>query len=239
MKRTALPSFFTARHTEEGMDISLYYETCGQGEALLLLHGNGDDHTFFKGQIAHFAQRFTVFAIDTRGHGKSPMGEKPFLLSQFADDLRDFMDMHGVERAHILGASDGANIAMLFALRYPERMKSLVLNSGNLDPSGLDPAFLEEIRASYETAADTYDAALLRLMLFEPNIEPEALIRITAPTLVIAGDDDLIPEAHTRLIAAHIPNSRLVFLSGTHSVAAEDPEAFNAAVDAFYDAQKC
>ena len=223
------------------MDIRLYYEKSGQGEPLLLLHGNGDTHAFFRGQIPRLSERFTVYAVDTRGHGMSPMGDQPFTLSQFADDLKDFMDEQGIERAHLLGASDGANIAMLFALRYPDRVLSLVLNSGNLDPSGLEPSFFEEITERYEmigsaeTEPERREAGLLRLMLFEPRIRPGELSEISAPTLVIAGDDDLIPAAHTRLIAARIPCAKLVFLSGTHMIAQEDPDAFNDAVEAFYD----
>lgn len=223
------------------MDIQLYFEQCGRGEPLLLLHGNGDDHGFFRGQLKRLSDRFTAYALDTRGHGKSPMGEKPFTLSQFADDLKDFMDGQGIQCAHLLGASDGANIAMLFALRYPERVSSLVLNSGNIDPSGLEPSFADEIAKRYETVREAeteeerHEAGLLRLMLFEPQIRPEELSAIRAPTLVIAGDRDLIPAAHTRLIAERIPNAKLVFLPGTHCVAEEEPEAFNDAVCAFYD----
>lgn len=223
------------------MDISLYFEQCGRGEPLLLLHGNGDDHGFFCGQIKRLSDRFTVYAVDTRGHGQSPMGKKPFTLSQFADDLKDFMEEQRIEKAHLLGASDGANIAMLFTLRYPERVSSLVLNSGNLDPSGLEPSFVDEIAKRYETIREAetgeerHEAGLLRLMLFEPQIRPEELSAIRAPTLVIAGDHDLIPADHTRLIAEHIPNAKLVFLPGAHAVAEEDPKLFNDAVSVFYD----
>ena len=223
------------------MDIQLYYEQNGSGRPLILLHGNGEDHTYFSGQIRHLANRFTVYAVDTRGHGKSPAGTKPFTLSQFAEDLCGFMDLHGIEKAHVLGFSDGANIAMLFALRFPERLLSLVLNSGNLDPTGLVPELLDEFNERYAAVKDARtederrEAALLRLMLLEPHIAPEDLKRIAVPTLVIAGDDDLIPPAHTRLIADSIPGAKLVFLSGTHGVAAESPHAFNRALDAFYD----
>lgn len=218
------------------MDISLFFEQCGSGEPLILLHGNGDSHAFFAGQIPYLSRRFTVYALDTRGHGQSPKGKKPFTLSQFADDLNDFLDEQGIDRAHLLGASDGANIAMLFALRYPNRVRSLVLNSGNLDPDGLVPGFLQEIRSIYETVKTprTLETGLLELMLFEPHIDPKELNGINVPTLVIAGDDDLILPEHTRLIADSIPNAKLVFLRGTHSVAQEQPDDFNEALEDFY-----
>lgn len=215
-------------------DIALYYETSGQGEALILLHGNGESHSYFCNQIPFLSERFTVYALDTRGHGQSPMGEKPFTLSQFADDLRDWMDERGIRRAHVLGFSDGANIAMLFAIRNPERLLSLVLNSGNLDPSGLDPAFIREITGAQSRTHDARESGLLKLMTEEPHIDPKALSVIHVPTLVIAGTDDLIPPEHTRLIANSIQDAKLVFLRGTHAVAEEDPGVFNAALAAFY-----
>lgn len=59
------------------MDIRLYYEKAGDGEPLILLHGNGEDGTYFKHQMEYFSKDYRVIAIDTRGHGKSPRGEKP------------------------------------------------------------------------------------------------------------------------------------------------------------------
>ena len=74
------------------MDIELFYNKQGSGPPLLLLHGNGEDGTYFVHQIAEFSKDFTVYAIDTRGHGKSPRGAVPFTISQFADDLLAFLD---------------------------------------------------------------------------------------------------------------------------------------------------
>ena len=223
------------------MDIRLYFEKSGQGAPLILLHGNGEDRTCFAGQIPPLSERFTVYAVDTRGHGKSPRGIAPFTLAQFADDLRDFLDAQGIARAHIYGFSDGANIAMLFALKNPDRLLSLVLNSGNIYPSGLVPWFLADIQKRYEEIRDQdgealrKETALLKLMIEEPRIPPEALAAIRVPTLVIAGNDDLITSAHTLLIAQSIPGAKLVFLPGTHGVAQESPEAFNRALLFFYD----
>jgi len=222
-------------------DIQLFYEQCGCGEPLVLLHGNGEDHTFFRGQIPALSERFTVYAVDTRGHGQSPRGKKPFTLNQFSVDMEAFLDEHGIKRAHILGFSDGANIALLFALRCPDRIRSLVLNSGNLDPSGLVQSLTDELNerlADMEGKDTPYvrrERALIRLMTDEPHIAPEMLSSIAAPTLVIAGDHDLIYPSHTRLICESLPNARLVILPGTHGVAEESPQTFNAALLAFYD----
>lgn len=101
------------------MDIQLHFTKTGSGPPLLLLHGNGEDSSYFVHQLPVFSRDFTVYAVDTRGHGKSPRGSAPFTLSQFADDLLDFLDQQGLPQADILGFSDGGNIALLFACAIP------------------------------------------------------------------------------------------------------------------------
>lgn len=110
------------------MDISLYYEKRGAGEPLVLLHGNGEDGSYFLHQMEAFSREFLVYALDTRGHGRSPRGSAPFTISQFAEDLLAFLDEQGLKRVNLLGFSDGGNIALTFALRHPERVRRLVLN---------------------------------------------------------------------------------------------------------------
>ena len=121
------------------MDIALNYIETGEGFPLVLLHGNGEDHTYFKRQMEPFSQRYRVIALDTRGHGGSPRGSAPFTLDQFAGDLKEFLDRKGITRCHLLGFSDGGNIALLFALKYPQYVEKLVLNGANLRPSGVKP----------------------------------------------------------------------------------------------------
>ena len=218
------------------MNIQLHYTEHGSGEPLILLHGNGEDSSYFERQIAFFQNRYRVIAVDTRGHGKSPRGTAPLTLNQFADDLRAFMDELDIASAHILGFSDGANVAMLFALAHPTRVKSLVLNGGNLFPEGLTEQTRREIDEEYEQAVATNDEdqlELLRLMIDEPHIDPVQLSGLNMPTLVVAGTDDMIEEAHTRLIAESIPNAQLTLIEGTHFIAFENPDAFNRVVSEF------
>ena len=223
------------------MDISLHYTKSGSGFPLLLLHGNGEDSTYFEHQIPVFSKQFTVYAIDTRGHGRSPMGTAPFTLSQFADDLLSFMDEHGLKQADLLGFSDGGNIALIFALRYPERVRRLVLNAANLYPEGMEPWLLEDLTREHHALAhakapeDVHQKQLLELMLREPHIAPAELSALTCPTLVIAGDQDLILDAHTHLIANSIPGARLAIIPGPHDCAYRNPADFNAAVERFFE----
>lgn len=219
------------------MDIELHFTECGDGEPLVLLHGNGEDSTYFEHQVPLLAERFRVFALDTRGHGGSPRGTAPFTLDQFVEDLAGFMDACGIGAAHLFGFSDGANIALLFALAYPRRVSSMVLNGGNLFPEGLTEEVRREDAASYEEAlakGDEHQLELLRLMMDEPRIDPGELATIDVPVLVVAGTDDMIEEAHTRLIAESIPGAQLRFVEGSHFVAAEDPQPFNEVIASFY-----
>lgn len=223
------------------MDIELHCEETGDGEPLVLLHGNGEDGTYFTHQIAHFSQRFRVLALDTRGHGKSPRGEAPFTIRQFARDLLAFLDARGIERAHLLGFSDGGNIALVFALAHPERVGKLVLNGANLNTRGVKRSVQVPIELGYRmarlfaglSAKARANAEMLGLMVNDPNVAPEELAALTAPTLVIAGENDMIREDHTRLIAERIPNARLAFVPGDHFVAAKNPAAFNREVERF------
>lgn len=223
------------------MDIELHCEETGDGEPLVLLHGNGEDGTYFAHQIAHFSQRFRVLALDTRGHGKSPRGEAPFTIRQFTRDLLAFLDARGIERAHLLGFSDGGNIALVFALAHPERVGKLVLNGANLNTRGVKRSVQVPIELGYRmarlfaglSAKARANAEMLGLMVNDPNVAPEELAALTAPTLVIAGENDMIREDHTRLIAERIPNARLAFVPGDHFVAAKNPAAFNREVERF------
>lgn len=226
------------------MDIEHFFLEKGRGTPLILLHGNGESCDYFRGQIDVFAEQYHVYALDTRGHGKTPRGGAPFTIRQFADDLLGFMDARQIEQAHLLGFSDGGNIALVFALAHPERVDRLILNGANLNAAGVKRSAQIPIEIGYRMAkrfsgksdSARANAEMLGLMVNEPNLEPEALAAITAKTLVIAGTKDMIREDHTRLIAESIPDSRLVFLPGSHFIANKHPEAFNRAVLDFLNA---
>lgn len=221
------------------MDVSLHYIKKGSGSPLLLLHGNGESGDYFVHQMDEFARYFTVYAVDTRGHGQSPRGTAPFTISQFADDLLGFMDGQGVEKADILGFSDGGSIALTFALRHPGRVARLVLNGANLDPAGVKPSVQIPIVLGYKLASRfkapkaRANAELLGLMVNEPHISPEDLAALPMPVLVIVGSRDMIRASHSRLIADRLPNGRLVTIEGDHFIANKQPAQFNRAVLAF------
>lgn len=223
------------------MDIQLHFIEQGQGQPMILLHGNGESCDYFEHQIAYFSKQYHVIALDTRGHGQSPKGEKPFTIKQFAEDLHDFMDEKSIERAHILGFSDGGNIALTFALKYSERIEKLILNGANLFPSGVKPLYQWPIEIGYRIAKQfskksekaKRNAEMLGLMVNEPHIEPSELARLTMPVLVIAGTKDMIKESHTRLIYKSLPNAQMNIIEGDHFVANKNADAFNKVVDLF------
>lgn len=225
------------------MDIQLHYEARGTGKPLILLHGNGEDGSYFVHQMAYFSQDYRVIAVDTRGHGQSPRGTAPFTIGQFAEDLLHLMDRLGLETANLLGFSDGGNIALTFALEHPERVDKLILNGANLFPGGVKRTVQLPIVLGYQIASlfarrqekAKRNAELLGLMVKEPNLSPADLARLEVPTLVIAGTRDMIRARHTRLIAESLPNARLVFLPGDHFIANKQPDAFNCAVRKFLD----
>lgn len=222
-------------------DISLHFVEQGGGKPLILLHGNGEDGSYFKHQIDCFSADYRVIAIDTRGHGQSSRGEKPFTIVQFAEDLHDFMDEKGIAKAILLGFSDGGNITLTFALKYPERVERMIVDGANLFPRGVKPLYQWPIEIGYRIAKlfakksdkAKQNAEMLGLMVNEPHIDPVELTRLTMPVLVVAGTKDMIKESHTRLIHKSLPNAQLAILDGDHFVANKNAEAFNKAVKEF------
>lgn len=242
------------------MDIKLNFREKGEGFPLILLHGNGENWSYFKRQIDFFSGEYRVIAIDSRGHGESPRGIAPFTIRQMADDLYFFMEEHNIAKAHILGFSDGGNIAACFALKYPHKIEKLILNGANLAPCGVKGYFQVPATALFKTAcffsgrkpsqipliADASDAGnrpankkeLLSLMINDPYIEPAELSAINVPVLVIAGTHDIIKCRHTKLIADSLPYSKLVFIDGGHSLAMTRASKFNKAVSSFLKGQE-
>lgn len=240
--------------------MKLYYRECGKGQPMILLHGNGEDGTYFEKQIRFFSKKYRVIAIDTRGHGKSPRGTAPFTLEQFAEDLKNFLDEKKLRRIILLGFSDGGNIALTFALHYPEYVDRLILNGANLNPFGVTPSVQLPIVAEYGLCRlrrmapksagterqpeerERYKGSLeqktelLGLMVKGPWIHPSELKKLKMPVLVIAGTEDMIRNGHTRQIHRAIPGSRLKLIRGDHFIALKKSAEFNHAVAAFLHA---
>ncbi|MEG0239907.1 alpha/beta fold hydrolase [Anaerorhabdus sp.] len=219
------------------MDIQLYETIKGNGETIILLHGNNEDHTFFVHQIYALSRFYRVIALDTRGHGRSQRGKEPFTIRQFVQDVYEYMEQKQIEQAHLLGFSDGGNIALLFAIQYPKKVKKLIIDGANLDPSGVKKKFQIPTNIEYYISnkinKNSKKTEMLRLMVNDPYINHDDLKKIQSPTLVVAGTKDDIKESHTRLIATLIPNSKLCFIDGDHFVAYKNPSQFNDAILTF------
>ena len=189
--------------------ITLWYEVRGQGKPLILLHGNGEDHTIFDELAARLGEHYTVYAVDSRDHGRSSRMAK-LSYEIMASDVEALIESLGLQGAALYGFSDGGIVGLLTALERPELLSALAVSGANLNPGGLKTLFHWMMRLEYLRKRDKK----IKLMLREPDISPESLGNIQIPVLVLAGEKDLIREEHTRLIAESIPHSTLQILPG-------------------------
>lgn len=195
-------------------DINLFYEKTGQGPPVVLLHGNGEDHTIFAPLVKTLAQTHTLYALDSRGHGQSGGSGAALSYEQMAEDAAAFIQTLHLEPPVLLGFSDGAIVGLLVALRYPTLLAKLVSCGANTNPKELKKWFLLLIRLGYLFTRDPK----LKLMLTQPNITQKQLANISIPTLVLAASRDILYTRYTKQLAANIPNSRLRILPGeTHA----------------------
>ena len=236
-----------AGHTVALNGIKLYYETYGQGEPLLLLHGNGQSIGAMSNQIPELAKHYQVIAVDTRAQGQSTNGKQPLTYDLFADDMSALLTALHMPAAHVVGWSDGGNTGLSLALHHPQQVKKLVTMGANLwaDTLAVTAATLTEVNKDIRlaTLVGPFNKRvrqmrpLLVLLRDYPRLKATDLAGIAAPTLVLAGEKDLIQDAHTRLIASNLPHGQLRIFPGlTHYAPREDPAAFNAAVLGFLQA---
>ena len=193
-------------------DITLFYEKAGSGYPIILLHGNGENHHIFDNTVKILKDYFTVYTIDTRGHGKSsPVTELHY--SDMAEDISNFICKLKLNRPILYGFSDGGIIGLLIAIKYPNLLSNLIISGANLNPKGLKSNLLIMSKIIYKIKKTKE----YKLMLEEPNITIDMLHKITIPTYITVGSKDGIKKSHTDLIHNNIRNSQLkVFTNEDH-----------------------
>lgn len=186
-------------------NIELYYKKIGQGKPLIMLHGNGDSHKDLETLGMALANDYTVYLIDSRGHGKSTHPNEYFVYEDLAQDIDYFVTELQLQNVNIIGHSDGAIIATLLAIDNKQYLEKIILLGVTLKPDQMKEKWTSWIQAEYEK----HTHPLFRLMMEEPQIEFEDLERIKISTLVVAAEDDVMATDNYIEISRRIPQGEL------------------------------
>jgi len=239
---------------------TIYYQSYGDDKPLqtpiVLIHGSTvDSHTDWDSIAPTLAGRYRVFAPDCRGHGRSNNPNMSYSFKELADDVAAFVRAMGYERAHIIGHSNGGNVALVTLMEHPEIVQTCIPQAANAyvtrylierEPKVFDadrvareaPDWMNEmIKLHGEVNGKDYWREMLWLtmkeIISEPNYSPAELARADWPTLVIMGAEDSVnaPDEHAQYIANNIPNAELWIPEKTgHNVHLERREEWIAKV---------
>lgn len=188
--------------------IELFYEKNGSGRPLIMVHGNGEDHKIFYPSVVQLMDHFTVYTVDSRGHGESSKVSE-LHYTDMADDMVAFMDALDLKDVVFYGFSDGGIIGLLAAMKT-DRIGMLITSGANMTPQGVSKPLQLFVKAAYKVTRDPK----MRLMMAEPNLTSADLAKIKVPTVVIAGEKDIIKADETANIAASIPGAKLRIIAG-------------------------
>jgi len=223
----------------------MYSEVYGQGQPLLIIHGNGGSINNFIYQIPYFSKKYKVILADSRAQGNSADPGDSLSYEMMADDYAALLDAMKIDSAYVIGWSDGGINALLLAIRHPEKVKKLASTGANLvpDTSAVPQQIWDMVMPAYQamkskvnkSAEEKGGYKLLRLLIEQPHIPLSDLHKISCPSLIIGGDHDVIKEEHTMLIYKNIPKAYLWILPASgHSTPIVYKDDFNEVVDRFF-----
>jgi pimeloyl-ACP methyl ester carboxylesterase len=223
------------------------YAVYGEGDPVILLHGGLGHSGNWGHQLPALVEAgYQAILIDSRGHGHSTRDGRAFSYDLMASDVLTVMDALGLERASLIGWSDGACTALVLAAHHPGRVRGVFYFACNMDPSGtlpfvptpmIDRCFARHKR-DYEDLSATPDrfeefvAAVSHMQQTQPDHSAEDLVRIQVPvTVAHSQHDEFIRREHAEYLARTIPGAKLVLLDGvSHFAPLQRPGLFNAAV---------
>jgi pimeloyl-ACP methyl ester carboxylesterase len=223
----------------------MYAEVYGEGEPLLMIHGNGGSINQFVNQIPYFESKYQVIVADSRGQGKSIDKADSLSYEMMADDYAALLDAMNVDSAFVIGWSDGGINALLLSMRHPSKVRKLASTGANLwpDSTALISDFTTFLQHEYESlkrsalSSDSQKTSwkLTKLMAEQPQLAPAQLQSVKCPALIIGGDHDVIKEEHTMLIYKNIPKAYLwIVPNAGHATLFSHREEFNRTVDDFF-----
>lgn len=185
-------------------NININYEIYGQGSPIILLHGNQETHAIFDKLIEKLQVNHTVYALDSRCHGKSD-NPKEISYNLMAEDSIAFIKELNIQKPTLYGFSDGGIIGLLIAIKEPELLSNLIISGANISPDVFTPLDTILTKLFYFFTRSKF----IKMMLDEPNIPLTDLQKISIPVHILAGEKDVIKLEHTKLIADNIKNSTL------------------------------
>jgi len=213
---------------------------------VILLHDGPANANYWGELVPALAPRYRVIVMDSRGHGRSSRDAQPYGYDLMASDVLALIDFLNIDKAALVGWSDGAIIGLDIAIHRPERRSKLFAFAANSDPSGVKDvnqspvftAFIARAKTEYEKLSPTpteYDAFLSQITKMwetQPHWTADDLAGIKVPTWIVDADhDEAIKRDNTLFMADHIPGSGLLIEPQvSHFAFLQDPQQFNADV---------
>ena len=229
----------------------IWYSSYGSGPAVILLHGGLGHSGNWGNQVPMLIDAgHRVVLIDSRGHGRSTRDSRPFMYELMASDVLAVMDTLRLEKAAVVGWSDGACTALILGSQAPARVAGVLFFGCNMDPSGTkeiawpNPILercLSRHAKDYARLSSTPDlfkefaAAVGQMMKSQPNYSARDLEAIRVPVSIVQSEhDEFIKLEHAQYLARTIPAAELILLPGvSHFAPLQRPEQFNSVIRAF------